>query len=428
MKALKFVIAICIGFLLAGEVFSGNIAVSPADLGYKVMKGESFSNFFNIDNTGRLNDAILVNISVKCDYDPTMEEWFSIEPAGAFEIPADSKKRVDVTVKPPEDAPSGNYKCYISVTPRSDKEDLNFTGTRIVIGASVLAIVSVSGDEIVGAKIHKTGASDTEVGKPAIFTIQIRNTGNVKIKPKIKVDIMQDGNLVDTVEETADFIPPGSGNTIDIKWDTSGTTHGNYIAHFDVFIRDEKLDPTAYVIDDRRGGNITIEQDVSFRIFEAGTFTKTGAVVGIGAKETINKGEISEIVVQFKNTGEVEITAKSEIKVYGNDKLINLLESNSLSISPGETGSLISYFKSEEEGDYLLEGKVIYENKEAQFGEEITIKVSSGKNDTVQQEPPKPPKPDEKTKSNGGGSSMILWGVGILAAILIIAVIVLMRK
>jgi len=424
MKALKFAIALCIGFLLTGEVFSGNIGVVPAVLDYKVMKGESFPNHFNIDNTGSLNEAIFVNVSVYCEYDPSMSKWFSIEPSGVFEVPANTKKRVEAIVKPPEDAPSGNYTCFITVMPVHDEENLNITGSKIIMGASALARIDVSGDEIVGAKIHKTDASDTEVGKPVILTIQIRNSGNVKIKPEIKVDIMKDGNLVDTVEETADFILPGSGNIIDMKWDTSGTTHGDYIAHFDVFIRDEKLDPLAYIIDTGRGENITIEQNVSFRIFEEGTFTKTGAVMSMEAKETINKGEISEIVVQFKNTGEVEITAKSEIKVYSNDNLINLLESNSLSISPGETGSLTSYFKGENSGDYVLKGRVIYENKEAAFDKDINIKVSPEKDDIIKQEPAKTPDQGEPPKSD----SSLIWVVGILAVVLIIAAILFMRR
>jgi len=418
MKLLKFAIALCVGFLLIGES-SASVGTSPAQIYYVVMKGESATNQFNIQS----DEDVRVNMSVLCPDIPIIEEWFSFEPAKLIDISGNTMKNVKVTLKTDREIPNGDYECLILATPIEDStENASGMGSNIIIPGAVKAYINVSGDEVIDVKVYKTDASNTEVGRPSMFTIELVNTGNVRVNPKIRVEVMKEGNFVDAIEKVAGYINPGGGNTTKIKWDRTNTTSGEYMAHFDIFIGNKKLDYSAFILGAEGEKQVTMEQDVPFKVYESGYFTKMGKVVEVNADETIGEEEISEIIVHFKNIGEVEITAKSEIKVYSNDKLIELLESNSLSISPGETGLLTSYFKSTEPGLYIMKGKVIYENKESIL-DDITIKVDSGKNDTVQQEPTKSPTPYKKPEQKKDDSSLFFWIAGFIVLIIIIAAV-----
>jgi hypothetical protein len=67
----------------------------------------------------------------------------------------------------------------------------------------------------------------------------------------------------------------------------------------------------------------------------------------------------------FRNTGNRKVVAqfKGEIRSLKNNKLVKALESDKLDVIPTETVELRMFFTPEQEGDYQISGRVVYNNK-----------------------------------------------------------------
>ena len=81
-----------------------------------------------------------------------------------------------------------------------------------------------------------------------------------------------------------------------------------------------------------------------------------------------------EVYAFFENTGEIGTTAKFSGEVYKDGNLIETITSEELQVEKYKDAELVSYFKLESEGEYLIKGKVIYSGKETPV-EEVPLKV-----------------------------------------------------
>lgn len=342
-KKTSSLICVCLTILLSTLV-AASIGVSPASMDYeKVLKGGSAQKEFRIFNT---EDK---EISVKVYVDDDFSDWFSFQPASPIEIPAKGSVRVTAIVNPPPDTANDVYKCAIKVQPVANITPEGEFVMGLTGGAGLRSSIEVTGDQILSGEVSDISTRSVERGNPVLFTMKFSNTGNVKVKPNITIEIKKGSRIVDALEGDVDWFNPGQSEDIQIEWGTGDRELGRYKAGIMVFLDDELLG----------------KKDLEFSIVEEGSFLRRGRIIRSGIKrpEKVELGEVIEIQIPFENTGETDIKAQISAQIFLNEKLVDTTKSDLLLVEMNKIETLTLYYKPKETGDYLIRGNIIYDGK-----------------------------------------------------------------
>jgi len=357
---MKKVMILIILIMMVQSVDALSFGISPGDMVFdNSLKGSTYENILTIINM----DSEDMNYSLSSSGD--IGEWVSFyypDPNTQIQtvkVPANSKTSVIVKFQIPPDAASKKYTGELVVRSIPKKSDESGSQQSLIVGGSSEVIIIVTGDQIIDGVVNGISVNDIEPNYPLKIETMFRNTGNVVATPEIKVTILKDGEIIQSFIYDETTIKPSVTEAIIAEWKTTDENiPGDYTANVTVSLNEK----------------ILRSSDLTFTIFPVGTFTRQGNLTDIIIEGEPTVGSMVKVYAFFKNTGEIGTAAKFSGEVYKDGNLIDTITSEELQVEKYEEAELVSYFKLESKGDYLIKGKVIYSGKETSV-EEVSLKV-----------------------------------------------------
>jgi hypothetical protein len=333
-------------FLLLGLIrfaYADNIiGVSPADL-----------RISNVLRGGYAEGYVTISLSSKNDVEMSIEplgdikKWLNFSEIN-YNVSTNKPWRLTIGINPPSDIPNGNYTGYLRVS----SEVFNSNGTSNHAFGRVLTVIDVVITiEIVDKEILECSANNFEVksgekGDNIYFYLDVKNGGNVRLKPNIVANIW-DGDqisIIKSINFTGDEILPTLSGKVVFKVPSSDMEVGQYWADLSV---PECYDSTT----------------LTFDVLEEGALRADGIITGINTKTWANIDETVPILVMFKNIGQKEIDSQFRGKISYGDEIYQVLESPVSLVSVGEINNFSFYFTPSKSGKYIISGRVYYSKK-----------------------------------------------------------------
>jgi hypothetical protein len=337
------------------------IGIGPSE--YKItgaMRGGEYARSIAVFNP----DENVNNFTLRTDGEA--REWitfYKIEdvnnPIKYISINPNGNYPVLVKIIIPSDVATGAYNAtiYAESIPAGTKGMT--TGVETKLQASTNIFIEVTGEQVMDGVVNSILVENTEPYYPVRIKTVFENTGNVKAKPNIEVAILQDNNTITAFIHDNTTVKPTSIEPIITEWNTTAkNTPGDYIASVNVSLE----------------GRTLRSEKVSFKIMSPGTFTRQGDLTSIIIEGEPAIDTVAKVKAVFQNTGQIETPAKFSAEVYKENKMIDTLSSDELTVMKNKEITLISYLKITSPGDYLIKGKVIYSGKETPV-KEYTLKV-----------------------------------------------------
>jgi len=359
---IKIIIAF---FIIASPTaLAVGIGVSPDQIDLKnAIRGGELDRSLTIFNP----DDNANNYTVRVEGDS--KDWINfydidmVTPVNQVSIAGKGNRVIVLKIKIPQDAPSGNYNSTVYVETNPIKDTNIKIGVIAKLAATADVRINITGDQILDGTVRAVTAEDTEPGFPMRINTVFQNTGNVIADPTISVDVIKDNNSIDNFIDQGHKIKPSLTDNLITEWNTtSSTSLGNYNAIVRVSFNGKDLK----------------NETLSFKVLPVGTLSRNGDLTEILIEGEPAVDTIAKVKAVFKNTGQIETSAKFSGEVYQNNKLIDTLSSDELTVQKNREIVLISYLKLTAPGDYLVKGKVIYSGKETAV-KEISLNVSEPK-------------------------------------------------
>ena len=180
------VLTLCIMVVLVATTVSAEaiIGVSPSRISFEdVLRGGYAEKIVTI--TVSSDKETTVTIEPRGDIAKWLE--FSEE---EFTVTRGQPHRLRIAVNPPEDSPNQNYTGFLrlkSVTPGSGGRS-GATGTVIPV-LDLFMIVEITDIEFVSCIAKDYGVHSVEEGEDLFFTATVANNGNIRLNPKMHIDI-----------------------------------------------------------------------------------------------------------------------------------------------------------------------------------------------------------------------------------------------
>jgi len=339
--------------LLSEGVLGANIGVSPASMFFsKVLRGGySERNIIISTDVEEPVDIELDGYGEIADWINTSYMNFSVSRGGPFTL--------KVMVIPPDDTPNGNYTglLRISTSPFGEGVEGHAVG-RVRSSLDLLITVEVIDIEILDCGVSRYEVQSAEKGDDVVFTLDISNNGNIRIRPTIVIDLWDQDQIsvVKSEEFLEEEVFPSVKRGYEVRISSDDLSIGQYWA--EVIVPD-----------------CLSTQLLTFDILEEGALKAVGLLLGIVTRKTAKVDETIPVMVQFKNVGEKEVDAQFKGKVTLGDRVIQILESEKEKVSISEINKFNFYFTPRKPGKYVISGRVFYSSKKT-FESSATIEVS----------------------------------------------------
>ncbi len=200
------------------------------------------------------SDLILYNSADKeliyqLNADGKIKDWASFysignakDPISEISVPAKSNIKAKVRFAVPQDALNGEYSGEVAILAAPEKNK-NEATTNVSVGSRIGRPVSIT---VTGKEIIKFSAFVTpktyfiEIGKPLEINAKYYNTGNVAIKPDLKIRISKDGqsvfNVIFPYPENEEAVKPMGSKIIPVVWQSAGQPEGLYKTEITVLL------------------------------------------------------------------------------------------------------------------------------------------------------------------------------------------------
>jgi hypothetical protein len=328
------------------------IGVSPGTVSFsRMVRGGYAEKTLAISTAG--DEDLLLKIEATGD----VKDWITFEPSGSqILLPKKSSKPILVKIAVPSTARNGLYEGNIIIsTMYQGAEGGDVSGARFMPGIIVKVQLTVTGEEVAGYEIKSVSVKDTEQGYPAEFLVNVENTGNVIITPKLHIIILnserrETGKILD-YSETA--ILPTTSKMFSIKMPTKGMEVAAYYAKITSDLGDE--------------------QTIFFQVLAPGTLAIKGSLGQVSLNKIwVKPGEIVKVEGAFKNEGEVIIEQSAKVRCeahlidpqYNTKALVKQFEgTDAMTVPIGGEVSLDTSFTPEKSGRYSIECFAIYSGK-----------------------------------------------------------------
>jgi hypothetical protein len=319
-----------------------SVGVSPGIMEFKdLLRGGYSEQEILVSTSGA--EELSVSVSARGD----IKEWLSFDPP-SFDLEPKSRFSLKAIVQPPEDVANGVYEGVISVVARPDV-DVEGTGVTVGAAAAIRTTIEVTDRETKEFEVMKIMTKDIEEGHPLEIHVVVRNTGNVRVTPRIHVDIldqMKQGVIKSTDYADTELLPTVEG-TIIIMIPTDDLKIGQYWARVTVYL----------------DNSLMKEELLTFDLLERGALRIKGALNYVRAGAWAEVGDLVEIDANFVNVGELITLAKARFEIFLNDTLREELFSEELQVGVGETLNLSTTYRPTEPGRYEIKGVVFYSKK-----------------------------------------------------------------
>ncbi|MBR9705054.1 hypothetical protein GOV12_06595 [Candidatus Pacearchaeota archaeon] len=342
---------------LVSLVSSTIVGVSPPTLRYNsVLRSGYAENSLVIS----IDSEKPINVIIKSRGE--ISEWLNYSDNN-FSVSRNKPHKVFVYVNPPNDIPDGNYSGFLTISTSGFGEGLEGKAVGIVRSAVEPEIkVEIIDTELRDCVSKNFGVSSVEKGDDLVFSVDIKNNGNIRLKPTIKVDIWDQDQIsvVKTDEFSDQLIRPTVQDNFVVRVDTNDLEIGQYFVDVSV--------PDCY-----------LKQTLTFDILEIGALRADGVLTSIIVPKKMNLGETTQVIANFKNTGEKEVEAQFKGKISKGGKIVQYLESEKNLVPTGGNNAFSFYFTPKESGQYVVSGRIHYFKKktlESSISFEVTGKES----------------------------------------------------
>jgi hypothetical protein len=340
-KIMKTLIGILGLILISNLVSAANIGISPAKINFEnVLRGGYAEKYaiISVDSTV----PVRVNISVRGD----IADWLSFEEM-EFDVSNGKPYYMKIMVTPPEDIPNGNYSGFIRVRTFGEGNIAEGQATGIVNAALDLNTnVEITDIEMLSCQATQFMVESVEKGDPIIFSSEVSNQGNIRLRPVFRVEIW-DENQIEIIKEeefTGEAIPPTTSKKITWNVASNDLDLGQYWAE-------------VYSIDCYNS------QTLTFDVLEEGALKASGVLTSIITPPWVEKDDTTTIKAYFENNGEKTVSAMFKGEITLNGKIVQILQSEPASVSIGDTNEFNFYFTPREVGKYIVTGRVFYDGK-----------------------------------------------------------------
>ena len=337
-----FVIVLALLVFMSFQVSAANIGVSPANIDFKdVLRGGYAERpiIVTIDSIEPIKAAITSRGDIS--------EWISLSKDN-FETSKGSPSQLMISVSPPIDTPNGIYSGFATIQiEKLGEGGLGFATGLVIPALDVYITVQVTDQEFISCKATSFEVTTIEEGSDMIFSLDILNSGNIRLSPEVTFDIwdQESINLIREEKFSDVEIVPTKKESLLIKIPSEGLDIGQYWVDVSV--------PDCY-----------ISQTLTFDILEIGALRSFGTLEQIIVVPWADIDEIIGIVANFKNTGEKPLDARFEGKITYNNKIIQLIKSEEpLFVPMDEQSNFQFYFTPKKSGKYVISGRVFYDNK-----------------------------------------------------------------
>jgi len=342
MSEQKIVIVVFLLFVISLSVVSAvNVGISPATM-----------TFENVLRNGYSEKSVVVSV------DSEEEIFVSAQPRGEiagwmnyssenFTVSKEEPYSLKIAINPPGDVPNGNYTGFLRVMTAELGEGVEGNAVSIVRTALDLSItVEITDIEIRDCRAYEFSVESVEKGDDVVFKFNVVNNGNIILTPRVVIDIW-DRDQVEILksEEFSDKkVLPTTEDDFSVSVSSDNLDLGQYWADVSVI-------------------DCYVKQTLTFDVLEPGALKTEGVLLTILNNKTAEVGDTVPIEVGFKNTGEKELLAYFKGKVTLGDRIVDVLETDKMSVPVDTTEHFNLFFTPAEEGKHIISGRVFYNNK-----------------------------------------------------------------
>ncbi len=338
---LKAILLVIVVILFLQNVSATIVGLSPASVYFPdVLRG----GYAEREITVSVNSEEPATIELSTWGDA--QDWINYSEQ-SFEVSMGSPYRVTVSVIPPDDLPNGNYTGFLRVMTSSLGESIEGHAVGIVRAAQDLAItIEVVDSEIVQCRASKFEVNSVEVGDDVLFEVNILNQGNIRLIPRILIDIWNadQTSIVQQIDFSEQVVLPTREDRFLIRVPSSGFDVSQYWADISIL-------------------ECLAQKLLTFDILEEGALRAKGILLEILAPKNMSLGETVLIAATFKNTGEKTVDAQFIGRITKNGNLVEVWESPVLGVLIDDIEEFTYYFTPQSAGRYVIEGRVYYDGK-----------------------------------------------------------------
>jgi len=330
----------------------------------------------NLLHGGYAEDIIYVSTDAPFDIPISYEllgdvkDWITIEPdlndPNASVVINNAKYQpIKVIIRPPTDTPLGAYTGNVRILTGALNTPGGQYGSQLQAAFMIKINIQITGTEFLSCSGGGVNILDTEVGNPLEYYMTVSNSGNIRIRPTATVDIWNQDQTKLLMTKKLEF------NNNEVLPTTT-------VALSDTFTGDLRIGQYWAYVTILPCGNSEL---TTFNVYEKGTFVDKGDFIRIDNKAWAKVGEIVPITAIFKNSGQRTVSAKFKGVITSQDKIIDTIDSEFYDVAPGETGNILVYFTPKKYGQYIITGRVLYNNK-LSFEKSSVLNVNEGVEET----------------------------------------------
>lgn len=352
---LGFVAATLIVALLASALpaaAAGSIAVAPAEVELaQALRGSEYLRTITIVN---LDDGpVTYTVTTAGD----AAAWLTIAGSAGVELvlPGGGQVQLELRAAIPAGAGYGSHIAVIHVRSLPLPQEEAAPGDDVVVRspvsfeAAIPVRIAVTGTARLSGRVAGISAGErTEPGQPYRVAVQFGNTGNVPAHPHVGVEFQRAGQVVRSAGFADWEVPVGGTADLTLAADTGDLPPGDYSVAFAVSL----------------GGSVVFRTEMPLAVVPAGTLLRQGELVSLAASGEPAVGRVLKLLVTFANTGQVETRARPICEVYRDGALVATVEGREALVLEGDEAVLVSYYKVEEPGDYVVRGRVSYGDRQ----------------------------------------------------------------
>jgi hypothetical protein len=340
MKRIFLMLAIVLLFSYSVSALA-SLGVSPANKHFsQVLRGGYASEEITIGiNSEELEEFQLESWGVIAD-------WINLSETKVYASLGNPAK-VLVSINPPIDTPNGNYTGFVRIGLTSAGKAGDGQATSVIRAVLDFAItVEVVDLELYSCDAKGFSVQHVEKGDDLVFKANVKNNGNIRIRPAYKVKIW-DAEQIEVIKEQEAYgenIFPTLGDTLTLRMSTDDLNEGQYWAE-------------VFVLDCESNDLLSVD------VLTPGSLYANGEILFIVGRKNASIGETVPFFTLFKNTGEKEFSARFRGQISLDGSPVQVIESEEIMVYPGEVTNFSFFFTPEKRGKYIVGGRVFYEKK-----------------------------------------------------------------
>ena len=326
------------------------LAVSPPRVSFDDMlrggHAEQSMVVYNADPANEANYSVTVN--------NTISDAITITPLNGT-IPPKSSVHLTIAADIPKTKANGQYNGTVTIDELAQGGVRTGGGGGGGVGAvptvSLLAVVSysVTDKQKLSLRVNSLAILDTEEGMGLPVALNGTNTGNVDANPTLTISLTNMNNT-SVLSSQVKNITIHASKTENVSVTLPHTlAKGQYKARTDVVLGDKTIyNTTGLVI-----------------IYEKGMLRTKGELNEVSANNDarFTAGDVVKIIGVFINTGQLTVNAKLVCEVRADSaegKIVGTTQSDELTVTPGQTMNLTTYYTAKDPGTYVVSGHVVY--------------------------------------------------------------------